>query len=61
MISVLLNEFLSQTCSNVTTMRHLLSAMVALLVLHSVDEQFNRSRYTQAAISMIAEMAKPFG
>jgi hypothetical protein len=41
-------------------MRVTIAAMVALLVLSSVDEHFNDARYTRAATSLLSEVVKSF-
>jgi hypothetical protein len=52
--------FLSHICLKVG-MKNLLTAMVALLVLHAVDEQFNDSRYTRALAAMLPDITKSVG
>lgn len=45
----------------VLTMRVLLAAMIALLVLHFVDEQYNDAKYTRAATVMLSQIVRSLG
>ena len=42
-------------------MRALTAALVALLVLHFVDEKYNDARYTRAATAMFSQIVRSFG
>jgi hypothetical protein len=42
-------------------MRVAMATLVALLILNFVDEQFNDARYTQAATSILSQIARSFG
>src|ERR1700745_1156185 len=42
-------------------MRVAIAALVALLVLHFADEQFNDARYTRATTSMFSQVARSLG
>jgi hypothetical protein len=38
-----------------------MATLVALLILHFVDEHFNDARYTRAATAMFTQIAQSFG
>jgi hypothetical protein len=42
-------------------MKNFLTAIVALLVLHAADEQFNDSRYTRALAAMLTDITRSMG
>jgi hypothetical protein len=42
-------------------MRVIMAAVVALLALNFVDEQFNDARYTRAAMVIFSQIARSFG
>ena len=42
-------------------MRVAMAAIVALLFLHFMDEQFNNARYSRAAVIMVERMIGAFG
>jgi hypothetical protein len=46
---------------HITPMRVALAAVVALLLLNFMDEQFNDARYTRAAMAMLSRIASSFG
>jgi hypothetical protein len=55
-----LNEELSG-CNHPHFMRVAMAAIVALLFLNFMDEQFNEARYSRAAVSMAEKMIRSFG
>jgi hypothetical protein len=42
-------------------MRVAMTALVALLVIHFVDEQYNDARYSRAAVAVLSHIARSFG
>jgi hypothetical protein len=54
------NEELSRPI-HLFVMRVAIAAIVALLFLNFVDEQFNTGRYTKAAVSMAGKVFHSFG
>jgi len=42
-------------------MRLVMATIIALLVIHLVDEHFNDSRYTGAAATMLSQIMRSFG
>jgi hypothetical protein len=42
-------------------MRVALATTVALLILYSMDEQFNDARYARAATAMLSQIVDPLG
>jgi hypothetical protein len=42
-------------------MRVAIAAVIALLILSFVDEQFNSGRFTEAATAVLSQIAKSFG
>jgi len=42
-------------------MRVAIATLVALLILHFVDEQYNDARYTRATGTVLSNIARSFG
>jgi hypothetical protein len=47
--------------SHTGLMRVAVATLVALLILHFVDEQYNDARYTRAATTVLSNIARSFG
>ena len=47
--------------SHTPLMRVAVATLVALLILHFVDEQYNDARYTRATGTVLSNIARSFG